>query len=102
IFIGENLCAAMTFMYHNRRDIGLEIARRLYEAIAQKSCSPWNQHCLINAETGLPVWGDDYYSNLVIWAVPMAIAGEGLSEFTEDGKLVSKMVAAARLWKSST
>ncbi|MDH5688189.1 MAG: GH116 family glycosyl hydrolase [Candidatus Bathyarchaeota archaeon] len=102
IFIGENLCAAMTFMYHNRRDIGLEIARRLYEAVALESCSPWNQRCLVNAETGLPVWGDDYYSNLVIWAVPMAIAGEGMSEFTEDGKLVSKMIKAARLWKSST
>lgn len=97
IFVGENLCAAMTFMYHNRREVGEEIARRLYEAIALKSCSPWNQHCLINAETGLPVWGEDYYSNLVIWAVPMAIAGEGIGEFVEDGKLVSRMLRASSL-----
>lgn len=96
IFIGENLCAAMTFMYHNHRDVGLEIARRLYEAIALTSCSPWNQRCLINAETGLPVWGDDYYSNMVIWAVPMAIAGEGIGEFVKDGKLVSSMIQATQ------
>jgi uncharacterized protein (DUF608 family) len=96
IFVGENLCAAMTFIYHNRRDVGLEIARRLYEAIALRSCSPWNQRCLINAETGLPVWGDDYYSNMVVWAVPMAIAGEGIGGFVGDGKLVSRMIQAAR------
>ena len=92
-FIGENLCAAMTFMYHGQEDIGLEIARRLYDAIAIKSASPWNQRCLINAETGLPAWGDDYYSNMVAWAVPMALAGQGIREFTEAGGLISRMTA---------
>lgn len=96
IFIGENLCAAMTFIYHHRQDVGLEIARRLYEAVALKARSPWNQRCLIHAETGLPVWGDDYYSNMVIWAVPMAIAGEGIGEFVQEGKLVSRIIKAAQ------
>jgi uncharacterized protein (DUF608 family) len=42
IFVGENLCAAMTFMYHRRVEAGLEIARRLYEAMALKSFTPWS------------------------------------------------------------
>ena len=96
IFVGENLCAAMTFIYHHRQDVGLEIARRLYEAVALKSCSPWNQRCLIHTGTGLPVWGDDYYSNLVIWALPMALAGEGIGEFVQEGKLISRIVKAAQ------
>jgi uncharacterized protein (DUF608 family) len=94
-FVGENLCAAMTFMYHGRRELGIEIARRIYEAVALKTRSPWNQRCLISSETGLPVWGHDYYSNLVIWAVPMAWAGEGIDQFTVPGGLVQRMLAAA-------
>lgn len=95
IFVGENLYAAMTFMYYNRQDTGLEIAYRLYKAIFLKSSSPWNQSCLINSSTGLPVWGDDYYSNMAIWALPMALKRENISEFTEDGKLVSRILKSA-------
>jgi uncharacterized protein (DUF608 family) len=94
-FIGESLCAAMTFMYHGRTDVGMEIAKRLYEAMALKTCSPWNQRCLISSETGLPVWGHDYYSNMVIWALPMALAREGIDQFTAEGGLVYRMIAAA-------
>ncbi len=95
IFVGENLCAAMTFIYHGRRDTGLEIGRRLYDAMAVKNHSPWNQRCLLNGETGLPQWGEDYYSNLVIWALPMALAGESIGPFTERG-LVHRMLSATR------
>jgi uncharacterized protein (DUF608 family) len=94
IFVGENLCAAMTFMYHGRKDIGLEVARRLYHAMAIKTRSPWNQRCLLSGETGLPVWGDDYYSNLSIWAVPMALEGMSVKEFAHSG-LVKDMLSAA-------
>ena len=75
----------MTFLYHGRRDTGLEIARRLYDAIAIKNHSPWNQRCLLSGETGLPQWGEDYYSNLVIWAVPMALAGKSVEQFAQAG-----------------
>ena len=74
--------------------IGLEIARRLYEAMALKTHSPWNQRCLISSETGLPVWGDDYYSNLVIWALPMALAGESVAQFVRPAGLVDRMIQA--------
>jgi uncharacterized protein (DUF608 family) len=94
MFVGENLCAAITFIYHNRRDVGLEIAHRLYEALAIKTRSPWNQRCLLNGETGLPQ-GDDYYSNLVIWALPMALAGESIGPFTEKG-LGQRMLSVSR------
>lgn len=102
IFVGENLCAAMTFMYHDRVDTGLEIARRLYEAVALKSCSPWNQRCLIHAETGLPVWGHDYYSNMVIWAVPMALAQQGIHAFVEDGGLIGRVINAGNCKMENT
>jgi len=92
IFVGENLCAAMTFLYHGRRDTGLEIAKRMYEAMAVKTRSPWNQRCLLNGQTGLPQWGDDYYSNLVIWTLPVALNRESVAQF----ELPARMIAAAR------
>jgi len=85
IFVGENLCAAMTFLYHGRRDAGIEIARRLFSAMYVTTRAPWNQRCLLNGETGLPQWGDDYYSNMVIWALPMALHGESVREFAQSG-----------------
>jgi uncharacterized protein (DUF608 family) len=94
IFVGENLCAAMTFIYHGRRDTGLEIARRLYDTMAVKTRSPWNQRCLLNGETGLPQWGEDYYSNVAIWALPMALAGGGVDQFTRTG-LAKNMLSAS-------
>jgi uncharacterized protein (DUF608 family) len=95
IFFGENLCAAMTFLYHGRKATGLEIARRLYDAVAIKNHSPWNQRCLLNGKTGLPQWGEDYYSDLVIWAFPMGLAGQSVGEFVQNG-LVKSMIDAAK------
>lgn len=91
IFVGENLCAAMTFLYHGRRDTGLEIARRLYDTLAVKTRAPWNQRCLLHGTSGLPLWGDDYYSNMVIWAVPMALERQSAGEFAA-GHLLSAIL----------
>jgi len=96
-FVGEGLCAAMTQIYHGRGDIGAGIARQIYESIMVTSRSPWNQRCLIDSETGLPVWGDDYYSNLVVWALPMALSSMSVAEFTDGDSLVNQMLIAARL-----
>lgn len=96
IFVGENLCAAMTFLYQGRQAAGLEMARAMFEAMALKNRSPWNQRCLLNGQTGLPMWGDDYYSNLVIWAVPMALSKQPVGTFANSG-LVQQMLHAARL-----
>ena len=94
IFFGENLCAAMTFLYAGRRDTGMEVARRLYEAVALKAREPWDQRCLLYGDTGLPCWGNDYYSNMVLWALPMALEGGSISTFSRSG-LGAKVVKAA-------
>jgi hypothetical protein len=55
---------------------------------------PWNQRCLLSGETGLPVCGDDYHSNLSIWTVPMALEGMSVKEFAYSG-LVKDTLSAA-------
>ena len=94
IFVGENLCAAMTFILRGNRSIGLEIARRLMEAIYELHRTPWNQRCLIASEDGRPIWGEDYYSNMVIWTLPMVLAGQDVGSFCSKEGLAGKMLAA--------
>lgn len=92
-FVGESLCAAMTMIYNGREKEGLAIARTLYEAIALRHATPWNWHCLLASDDGRPVWGPDYYSDLVIWALPMALAQQGVGEFA-GGEWLKNMVQA--------
>lgn len=84
IFVGENSCAAMTLIYGGRRTTGVEVLRRMWQAMTIRHRTPWNQFCVIRSTDGGPVWGSDYYSNLVLWAVPIAMAGSDLSRFATD------------------
>ncbi len=94
IFVGENLCSAMTFMYCGQAKVGMEITRRLYEAIAVLHRTPWNQHCLISAGDGHPIWGQDYYSDMAFWAVPMARKGLNITSLIAEGGLVDRILKA--------
>lgn len=93
-FVGENLCSAMTMLYAGQRELGLDIARRIYEAIAIRHRTPWDQYCIIAPSDGHPIWGSDYYSNLVIWALPMALAGQGIAELASPGGLLERILEA--------
>ncbi len=95
-FVGENLCGAMTMIYAGRDEAGLEVARRIVESIFVRHRTPWNQYCIINAKDGHPIWGSDYYSNMVIWALPMALRGEGLRNSREKSNLVCRILEAGR------
>ncbi len=92
-FVGEGLCAAMTQIYQGRRDVGMAMAQGIYRALFDVSRSPWNQRCLFDAASGLPVWGDDYYSNMAVWALPMALSGAGIEEICQSDHLVGAITS---------
>jgi non-lysosomal glucosylceramidase len=84
IFVGENSCAAMTLIYHGHRATGIEVLRRMWQAMTILHRTPWNQFCVIRSTDGGPVWGSDYYSNLALWAVPIAVTTSDLGRFASD------------------
>ena len=45
---------------------------------------------MIVADSGLPVWGEDYCSSKVIWAVPIDYANQNIAEFIRS-ELVCEM-----------
>ncbi|HEV2295788.1 MAG TPA: GH116 family glycosyl hydrolase [Tepidisphaeraceae bacterium] len=95
IFIGENLCAAMTGMYEGHA--GAEgWARRMVWAIHEHQGMPFDQHCLIRHDNGAPAWGNDYYSNLVVWALPMARGRIGIKQSVAAGSMIDRMLQASK------
>jgi non-lysosomal glucosylceramidase len=92
IFVGENSCAAMTLIYGGRRQTGLEVLRRMWHAMTILHRTPWNQFCVIRSSDGGPVWGADYYSNLVLWAVPVALVGGDIGRFATADPLVARIL----------
>jgi uncharacterized protein (DUF608 family) len=93
-FVGESLCAAMTMLYVGQQKIGVDVARRIYEAITLRHRMPWDQYCIIAPSDGHPIWGSDYYSNMVVWALPMALAGQDIALFTQTGGLLDRILRA--------
>ncbi|MDR1287535.1 MAG: hypothetical protein LBK08_08010 [Treponema sp.] len=97
IFIGESFAAVTTFLYKGRREQGLEIGKRLYEMIALHTCTPWDQYCLYDSCSGQPIWGHDYYSNMIQWLLPVALEGKNLAQyFSDQNNLVNRIIAAGK------
>lgn len=93
IFIGENLCAAMTGMYEGHA-AAESWAKTMVQTIHEHQAMPFDQHCLIRHDTGAPAWGNDYYSNLVVWALPMARRKISIGEFVREGGMIDRMMKA--------
>jgi uncharacterized protein (DUF608 family) len=89
---------AMLYMYRGQREFGLELARRPVAEIARRG---WTYDWPVAFEGELdgeraPRVGFDYYQNLMLWSLPAALAGGGLTEPCRPGGLVDRIVAAAR------
>ena len=58
---------------------GLALAEKTWENIAFRQKNPWNQPDMISSGTGRFLFGDSYMRNMVIWAIPLALAKHNLS-----------------------
>jgi len=92
------LMLAMTYMYEGQRDFGIELARRCWENIHCTWRYTWDSPNLFRGDkdTGEVVYGRDYYQNMMLWAVPAAMAGEPLQGPSQTNGLVSRILKAAR------
>ena len=67
VIFGEVMNYAATCLYVGLRDEGLGAAERAYENIVYYQKSPWNIYFSYDRETGEPIWGSNYYSNMCVW-----------------------------------
>lgn len=52
----------------------LKEAKKIWDNVAYNQKSPWNQPDMADAKTGRFLFGDSYYRNMAIWAIPIAYA----------------------------
>jgi uncharacterized protein (DUF608 family) len=97
-FPPEVMMLAMTYMYAGERDFGIELARRCWENIVCRWRYTWDLPNIVrgDAATGEPVYGHDYYQDLMLWSLPAAVAGEDLSGPLKPGGLVDRVLKAAQ------
>ena len=52
----------------------LKEAYKMWDNVVSMQKSPWNMPDMIDAKTGQFMFGDFYYRNMAIWALPIAYA----------------------------
>jgi uncharacterized protein (DUF608 family) len=90
------LMLAMTYMYHDEMEFGLEVARRVMENMICKQGWTWDMPILFSGDTGEGIWGNDYAQMMMCWALPAAVKGKDLVDFSsENDELVNRVIRAA-------
>lgn len=96
-FVPELYMLAMTYMYDaGERDFGLELARRCVEALTIDNGSEWNQPNIVRGDNGAPLFGSHYDQNMMLWALPAAVAGQDIKNYCAPGGLVDRIIQAAK------
>ena len=86
----------MTYLYHGKRDIGLEIIRRNMDNTVRKQRHAWDSPNLVRCDDGRRTYGSDYFQNMVLWAVPAALENQDLTGPCEPGGLAYRVLEAAK------
>jgi uncharacterized protein (DUF608 family) len=96
-FPNQVLMLAMTYMYEGQVDFGLELARCCWENMICKWRYTWDMPNIMRGDedTGERTYGHDYYQTMMIWSLPAAMEGKGLSAPTNPGGLVDRVIKAA-------
>jgi len=95
-FTPEVLMLGMTYMYHGEKEFGLELCHGCWANLALAQGMTWDQPNIFRGDTGEQIYGGDYYQNLMLWSLPAALDGKGLSAPCEPGGLVDRIIKAAQ------
>lgn len=74
IWFGINYCLASLAIYEGYVSEGLELAKKVWDNAASNILNPWNQADMYSSTDGTYLFGDHYMRNMVIWAIPFALA----------------------------
>jgi uncharacterized protein (DUF608 family) len=97
-FPPELMMLAMTYMYEDQREFGLDLLRRCMENIVCQWGYTWDAPNTIRGDmdTGQRHFGADYYQNMMLWFAPAALAGKDMNGPLREGGLVRRVRDAAR------
>jgi uncharacterized protein (DUF608 family) len=96
VHVPGSLMLAMTYMYYGETEFGLEIARRTISAIVIENCCSWDFPVLIRGDNGERLFGNDYYQNMMLWALPAAMESKDLTEPCKPGGFIDRVIQAGK------
>lgn len=94
MFCPEMVILGMTYLYAGEREFGLEIVRKHWQNLCLKHGHTWDLPNLVHGDTGRRVFGTDYYQNMMLWALPAALAGQDLKTSSAPGGLIDQVLQA--------
>lgn len=72
---GEGFAFAATAIFAGEKELGLMAGEKIYHNIVHLRKSPWNIYFNYLPSTGEECWGSDYYSNMSVWTIAIALKG---------------------------
>lgn len=96
-FPPEALMLAMTYMYEGDVAFGTELARRVWHNLICQQGYTWDMPNIMrgDVDTGERTFGNDYYQDMMLWALPAAMEQQDLAHPTRPGGLVARVIEAA-------
>lgn len=91
IFTGECISTAATMTYEGRAQEGMEKVCRMMEAIVIREGAGWELPNILNAE-GKIIHGTDFYQMMILWSLPLALAGQGIHEACAKGSFIDRIL----------
>ncbi|MHB9034191.1 MAG: GH116 family glycosyl hydrolase [Anaerolineae bacterium] len=95
-FVPELTLLAMTAIQLGERAWGLEIARRMFADLCLVQGHTWDLPNMMRGDDGKRIFGTDYYQNMILWAMPAALAGEDIAGSLQPGSFLQRILEAAR------
>jgi len=95
-FVPELVILGMTAMQLDEGPWGLEIIRRLWANLCLAQGHTWDLPNMVRGSDGWRVFGTDYSQNMILWALPAALAGQDLAAACSEGSLVQRVLEAGR------
>jgi uncharacterized protein (DUF608 family) len=96
MFPPELVVLAMTYMYAGEQESGLDLARRHWASTVLRHRHPWDLPNIVRGDTGARVFGTDYYQNMMLWAMPAAVAGQDIAAYCAPGGFVDRIIQAGQ------
>jgi uncharacterized protein (DUF608 family) len=94
MFVPELVLLAMTFLLEGEREYGLELIRKHWENLCLRQGHTWDLPNMVRGDTGQRGFGTDYYQDMMLWALPAAIAGQDLKASCAAGGLIQRVIQA--------
>ena len=93
-FTPEIHMVGMTYSYRGEPALGLDLSRRVMDDVIRVQGHPWDLPNMIRIDDGKRFYGTDYYQNMMLWALPAAIAGNDITGPCKSGGLVDRVIKA--------